>query len=148
MEWFNPYGLGFMAVIMLPNLLFTLRYKDDGFANVWHNKPVEVLEQIGRYGCFLLMIFNIPHTWFGFCSDEAFAFYLIGNGILVLLYCLVWALCFRKNSVFRALALSILPSLSFLLSGVLLRSIPLTAAALLFAPCHIIISYQNAALSE
>ena len=148
MEWFNPYGLGFMAVIMLPNFLFALRYKEEGFANVWHNKPVEVLEQIGRYGCFLLMIFNIPHTWFGFCSDEAFAFYLIGNGILALLYCLIWAVCFRKNSVFRALALSILPSLSFLLSGVLLRSIPLTAAALLFAPCHIIISYQNAALSE
>ena len=148
MEWFNPYGLGFMAAIMVPNLLFALRYKEDGFANVWHNKPVEVLEQIGRYGCFLLMIFNIPHTWFGFCSDEAFAFYLIGNAVLVLLYCLAWAVCFRKNSVFRALALSILPSLSFLLSGVLLRSIPLTAAALLFAPCHIIISYQNAALSE
>ena len=138
MEWFNLYGLGFMAVIMLPNLLFTLRYKEAGFANVWHNKPVEAWEQI----------FNIPHTWFGFCSDEAFALYLIGNGVLVLLYCLIWAVCFRKNSVFRALALSILPSLSFLLSGVLLRSIPLTAAALLFAPCHIIISYQNAALSK
>lgn len=148
MEWFNPYGLGFMAAIMIPNILFALRYKEDGFANVWHNKPVEALEQIGRFGCFALMIFNIPHTWFGFSSDEAFVFYLIGNGVLVLLYCIVWAICFRKNSIFRALALSILPSLSFLLSGVLLRSIPLTAAALLFAPCHIIISYQNAVLSK
>ena len=105
MEWFNPYGLGFMAAIMVPNLLFALRNKEEGFANVWHNKPVEVLEQIGRYGCFLLMIFNIPHTWFGFCSDEAFALYLFGNGILVLLYCLIWTVCFRKNSIFRALAL-------------------------------------------
>ena len=142
-QWFNPYGLGFMAVIMLPNILFALKQRD-GFENAWHNKTVEVLEQIGRFGCFALMIFNIPRTCFGFCSDGAFAAYLIGNGILVLLYCLVWAVCFRKNSVFRALALSILPSAVFLLSGALLRSIPLTAAALLFAPGHILISYRNA----
>lgn len=147
MEWFNPYGLGFMAVIMIPNIVFALRCKD-GFANPWRNKAIEVLEQIGRFGCFALMIFNLPHTWFGFCSDEAFLLYLIGNGVLVLLYCLVWVVCFRKNSIFRALVLSILPSVIFLLSGVLLRSIPLTAAALLFAPCHIMISYQNAVLSK
>lgn len=147
MEWFNPYGLGFMAVIMIPNIIFALRCKD-GFANPWRNKAIEVLEQIGRFGCFALMIFNLPHTWFGFCSDEAFLLYLIGNGVLVLLYCLVWVVCFRKNSIFRALVLSILPSVIFLLSGVLLRSIPLTAAALLFAPCHIMISYQNAVLSK
>lgn len=147
MEWFNPYGLGFMAVIMIPNIVFALRCKD-GFASPWRNKAIEVLEQIGRFGCFALMIFNLPHTWFGFCSDEAFSLYLIGNGVLVLLYCLVWVVCFRKNSIFRALVLSILPSVIFLLSGVLLRSIPLTAAALLFAPCHIMISYQNAMLSK
>ena len=148
MMWFNPYGFGFMAGIMIPNILFALKHKQDGFANAWHNKSVEALEQIGRFGCFIFMIFNIPHTWFGFCSDEAFAFYLIGNAVLALLYCLIWTVCFRKISIFRALALSILPSLSFLLSGVLLRSIPLTAAAILFAPCHIIISYQNATLSK
>ena len=148
MEWVNLYGLGFMAVIMIPNIVFALRYKENGFVNAWHNKPVEVLEQIGRFGCFALMIFNIPYTWFGFCSDEAFVLYLICNSVLALLYCLIWAVCFRKNSIFRALALSILPSAMFLLSGALLRSIPLTAASLLFAPCHIIISYQNAALSK
>ena len=148
MGWLNLYGLGFMAIIMIPSILFALRYKEKGFANAWHNKPVEVLEQLGRFGCFVLMIVNIPHTWFGFCSEEAFALYLICNSVLVLLYCLIWTVCFRKNSIFRALALSILPSVIFLLSGVLLRSIPLTAAAILFAPCHIIISYQNATLSK
>lgn len=133
---------------MIPNILFALRNKENGFVNVRHNKAVEALEQIGRFGCFALMIFNIPHTWFGFCSDTAFTLYLICNSALVLLYCLIWAVCFRINSVFRALALSILPSAVFLLSGVLLRSVPLTAAALLFAPCHISISYQNAVFSK
>lgn len=51
MEWLNVFGLFFMAVIMLPNLVFALRCKD-GFENRWHNKTVELLEQVGRFGCF------------------------------------------------------------------------------------------------
>ena len=147
MEWLNLFGLAFIAAILVPNIVFAVKCKD-GFDNLWQNKAVEILEQIGRFSCFGLMIFNIPGVYFGFWSDEAFAVYLAADCVLVLAYCLIWVICFRKNSVFRALVLSILPSLSFLLSGVLLRSIPLTAAALLFAPCHIIISYQNAALSK
>ena len=33
--------------------------------------------QVGRLGCFGFMIINIPGTWFGWWSDEAFALYLI-----------------------------------------------------------------------
>lgn len=143
MRWFNGYALIFMTFIMIPSFVFAFRCRD-GFANVWRNKTVEALEQIGRFGCFGLMIFNIPRTVFGFWTDRAFAAYLIGNSILVGLYCIVWAVCFRKNSVFRALALSLLPSAVFLFSGILIRSIPLIVAAAIFAPCHIVISYQNA----
>ena len=46
--------------------------------------------------------------------------------------------------MFRALALSILPSILFLFSGIMTRSVLLTIAALLFAPAHIAISYRNA----
>ena len=53
-----------------------------------------------------------------------------------------------ENSVFRALALSILPSAVFLLSGVLSRSVLLIAAAVVFAPCHILQSLQNAVLDR
>ena len=34
--------------------------------------------------------------------------YLIVDTILVMLYCAIWIICFKKNSVFRALALSII----------------------------------------
>ena len=61
------------------------------------------------------MIINITGTSFGWWSDEAFAIYLITNIILVIFYCLIWIICFKQNSVFRALALSILPSIIFLL---------------------------------
>lgn len=143
MEWCNVFGLIFMAVILIPNILFAVKCKD-GFENKWKNRTVETVEQIGRFGCFGFMIFNIPGTWFGWWSDEAFAVYLVVDALLVGLYCLVWIVCFRKSSVFRALALSILPSVLFLFSGIMTRSVLLTISALLFAPAHIAISWQNA----
>ena len=142
MEWFNIFGLVFMVFIMVPNIIYAMKCKD-GFQNSC-SKTVETLEQIGRYGCFATMIFNIPGTWFGWWSDEAFAMYLIVNALLVGLYCGIWIICWKKNSIFRALALSILPSGVFLFSGIMSRSILLTVAAVLFAPAHIYISYRNA----
>ena len=139
MEWLNVFGLVMVAVIMIPNILFAMKCKD-GFVNKWNNKSVETVEQIGRFGCFGFMIINIPGTWFGWWSDEAFAVYLVVDAVLVTLYCVIWAVCFRKSSVFRALALSIIPSVLFLFSGIMSRSILLTIAA----PSHILISYQNA----
>ena len=143
MEWLNVFGLVMVAVIMIPNILFAMKCKA-GFVNKWNNKSVETVEQIGRFGCFGFMIINIPGTWFGWWSDEAFAVYLVVDAVLVTLYCVIWAVCFRKSSVFRALALSIIPSVLFLFSGIMSRSILLTIAAVLFAPSHILISYQNA----
>lgn len=143
MEWINIYGLIFIVVIMIPNIIFAIKCKD-GFANKWKNKFVEMIEQIGRYGCFGFMIINIPGTWFGWWSDEVFAVYLIVNVILVILYCVIWIICFKKNSIFRALALSIIPSILFLFSGIMSRSVLLIIAATIFAPSHITISYKNA----
>ena len=143
MEWVKPFGLVFMAIILVPNIVFAIRCKD-GFANKWENKFIERIEQIGRFGCFGFMIVNIPGTCFGWWSDEACALYLIADTLLVLLYCLIWILCFKKNSLFRALALSIIPSILFLFSGIMSRSVLLILSAALFAPSHIAISYKNA----
>lgn len=143
MGWINIFGLVFMVIIMIPNVIFALKCKD-GFENKWENKFIEVLEQIGRYGCFAFMVINIPKTWFGWASDEAFALYLIVDAVLVIAYCVIWAVCFKKNSVFRALSLSMIPSAIFLFSGIMSRSVFLMISALIFAPCHILISYKNA----
>lgn len=143
MEWFNPFGLVFITIIMIPNIVFAIRCKD-GFTNNYRNKTVELVEQIGRYGCFGFMIFNFPGTWFGWASNEAFALYLILDALLVALYCVLWIVCWKKNGMFKVLALSGIPSVVFLISGIISRSILLTVAALLFAPAHIFISYQNA----
>ena len=143
MEWFNPFGLVFITITMIPNIVFAIRCKD-GFENSYKNKVVETMEQVGRIGCFGFMIINVPGTWFGWWTDEAFALYLILDTLLVALYCILWIVCWKKNGVFKALALSIIPSVVFLFSGIMSRSILLIVAALLFAPAHIFISYQNA----
>ena len=36
-----------------------------------------IRDRVGRLGCFGFMIINIPGTWFGWWSDEAFVLYLI-----------------------------------------------------------------------
>lgn len=143
MEWFNVFGLALVAVIMIPNIVFAIKCKD-GFKNKWNNKYVETVEQVGRFGCFGFMIINIPGTCFGWWFDNAIAVYLITDAVLVILYCAIWIICFKKNCVFKALSLSIIPSILFLFSGITSRSVLLIASSVLFAPSHIVISYKNA----
>lgn len=143
MEWINVFGAVFIMIIMVPNIIYALKCRD-GFENKWNNKGAKIVEQIGRFGCFGCMVINIPGTWFGWWSDEAFAMYLIVNSVLIILYCLIWIICFRRNTVFKALALSIMPAVIFLFSGIMSRSVLLIVASLLFAPAHILISYKNA----
>lgn len=143
MEWFNLFGLAFVAIIMIPNIVYAIKCKD-GFLNKWRNKAVETLEQIGRFGSVAFMVVNIPGTFFGWWSDEAFALYLIVNSVLAIVYCALWIVLFKKNNKFRALSLSVIPSVIFIFSGILSRSVLLTVSALLFASAHILISYKNA----
>ena len=86
MSWFNYYGLIFIAIIMIPNIIFAICQKD-GFANKYKNKTVEILEQTGRYACIVLMIFNIPYTYFNFWFEYALTVYLIVNSFCVYYIC-------------------------------------------------------------
>lgn len=142
MDWFNIFGFSFIAVIMLPNILYALKIKNN-VNRATHSKAVEIIEQIGRYGCIAFMIFNIPSTWFGWWSDNIFAIYLIVNGILAILYCALWVILWNKNNLFKSFALSIIPVIIFLFSGITSRSILLIISSLLFTPTHIYISIKN-----
>ena len=143
MEYVNIFGIAFVAIIMIPNIIFAVKNKE-GFNNKWKSRFAEITEQIGRLGCFAFMIINIPGTWFGWWSEEGFALYLIGDSLLVIIYCVIWCICFNKNSLFRALSLSIIPSVLCMFNGIMSRSVLLVISSLLFAPSHIMISYKNA----
>ena len=137
---FFVYGLVIVLIILVPNVVFALCNKD-GFENNWHSKTVEILEQVGRFGCMIFMFIVIPEI--SFSSDESFALYIIVNMALLLLYCLLWIVFFKKNNMAKAVSLSVIPAVLFLFSGIISTNIPLIAAAAVFAPCHIIISIKN-----
>ena len=142
MGWFNYYGIAIMAIIMIPNIAYAVKHKDN-VANNYNKKAVVILEQIGRYGCFVLMIFNIPYTYFDFWFDYALIVYLSVNSGLLIAYLIFWIICWNSHGKLKALSLSIIPSCIFLFSGVVLANIPLIAFAVLFAVNHIYISCKN-----
>ncbi len=145
MDWFNYYGLAIIVIIMIPNVIFAIKCKD-GFENLYNNKAVEILEQVGRYGCFALMIFNIPYTYFNFWFEYALWVYIGVNGGLCLAYIAFWIVCGKSGGLLKALSLSIIPSLIFLFIGIILANIPLIIFAAIFAVNHILLSYKNAKL--
>ena len=147
MSWFNYYGLAIMAIIMIPNIIYAIKHKGD-VLNINHSKAIAVLEQIGRYGCFALMIFNIPYTYFNFWFSNAIIVYLSVNGGLCAAYLIFWMICRNRNDLLRALSLSILPSCIFIFSGVVLAYIPLIVFAVLFAIAHIYISCKSVTESK
>lgn len=142
---FNPWGFLFLSIIMIPNIIFAIKNKEafeNSIQKKWF-KILEIFEQIGRYGCFACMIFNISGTYFGFKSDLSFVIYLIVNFVFISAYCIIWIFCFNKNNLFKAISLSVIPSIIFLFSGIISQSILLIIFAIIFAPCHIAISVEN-----
>lgn len=144
MDWFNYYGLIIMAIVMIPNIIYAATHKNET-VGVYNNKAVVIAEQIGRYGCFLLMIFNIPYTYFNFWFEHALTVYLTVNGELLLAYLIFWIVCWKHNDLLKALSLSILPTAIFLFSSVILANIPLIVFAVVFGVNHILISFKTIA---
>ena len=145
MKWFDPIGLVFVIILLIPNIAFAVAHKD-GFENKYKNKAVEALEQIGRFGSFAAMFITVPSLNFGFWLENGRAIYTVLGGILLFLYLLGWVLFRKESSVRKSLWLSIVPSLLFAESAVFSLNVPLLVFALIFAPCHILISYKNAVL--
>lgn len=141
MDWLNIYGLVIMIIIMIPNIVFAMREKN--FESKYNNKLIEVIEQIGRFGSMFLMIFNISFLNYGYWFSNAKKVYMILVGVLALAYCLTWVLYFKKATISKAMALSIIPTLIFLFSGLISLNILLIITSVLFGIGHLIISYYN-----
>lgn len=146
MGWFNFFGLGIMATILIPNVVFAVKFPN-AFQNTYKNKIVLFLEQISRYGCFALMVFNVPHTYVGFWFSNGIETYLVTNGVLLLAYVVLW-IVLRNKQVLRAYFLSIIPSTIFLFSGIALLNVPLLVFAVIFAFSHVTVSLKYAYRKE
>ena len=139
--WLNLFGLIIVALMLLPNILYAARHRHA--ENRCASRLANMAEQIGRYGCMLLMVFNIGVAELGFRSPGAFLAYLIGNVVLLLAYFVFWIVYGKKQSLLVALMLAILPTLLFLLSGLTMRHWLLVGFAMLFGAAHIYITAVN-----
>lgn len=142
MSWFNFWGLIIIVLILIPNI-FSAVFDKSAFENKFNNKAIMILEQIGRYLCLILMIFNIPYTYFGFWFNYALYVYIVLNIKLIIIYYLGWIVFRRSKCTVKMLWLSITPTLIFLFSGIMVCSIPLIVSSLIFGIGHITISYKN-----
>lgn len=143
MNWFNYYGLIFVVLIMIPNIVYGIMNKDRTI-NIYKNRIAIIFEQMGRYACMFFMIFNIPYTWTGFYFMFGEAIYLIVNALLIISYCTIWIITWNRKGIVKALLLSIIPSMIFIFSGMMIASIPL----IIFASTHTLISVKNALSKE
>jgi len=144
---FNYYGLITIILILIPNIVWAINRQGD-FSQKYNNKAVETVEQIGRFGCFITMIVNIPYAYNGFFFDYAEKVYVSVNIVLVSAYIFTWIIKGKHESVAFALILSILPSVLFLFDGIMLVNAPLIVFSILFAPSHVYISYKNTVIPK
>ena len=150
--WINFVGAVIVLLMLVPNIIYAVNNKDE--KNRCTNRFMNIIEQIGRYSCIVLMWMPLLIWKFGFKSVFEMVLYVIGNLLLLIAYYIVFAIYMRKksagladnmgkNNVGLAMALAIIPSFIFIFSGSLLRHWLLLGFAVLFAIGHIYVTWQN-----
>ncbi len=140
--WINLFGAVIVILMLIPNIVYAVKNKSE--QNLCTNRFMNVIEQLGRYACIVLMWFPLLVWRFGFESKFDMILYLAGNGIFLAVYWIVFARYLKEKNAKRTLILAILPSCIFLMSGLLLRHWLLTGFAVLFAVGHIYVTEKNA----
>jgi len=140
--WINLVGAVIVILLLIPNIVYAIRNKAG--KNLCTNKYINLMEQIGRYTCIVLMWLPLFVWEFGFANVSEMLIYLAGNGILLAAYWSVFARYLKKKTARRALILAVLPACIFFLSGLLLRHWLLAGFSILFAVGHIYVTQKNA----
>ena len=139
---FNYFGVIFIIVLMLPNIYASI-FKKELFVNKFDDRLLIKLENIGRYLCMILMVINIQDLYGGFKSVEAFVAYLGINIILLGLYYITWFIFYKFHSIYKNMILGIIPSLMFIISGILQNNLLLIISGIVFAYAHLRIIWKN-----
>ena len=139
--WFNTYGLIFLILLLIPNIIYAVKCKDA--VNKCTDKWVLTLEQIGRYGSMFFMVFTFGSMTQGWASVMDYVVYLWGSALLLLVYWIVWMLYFAGVKMWKSMALAFIPTVLFLVSGITMRNIPAIILAVVFGVGHIYVTYKN-----
>ena len=140
--WINIFGAVIVILMLIPNIVYAIKNK--GEKNHCTNLFMNIIEQIGRYACIVLMWLPLLVWKFGFASVFEMILYLTCNGIFLAVYWITFAIYLNRKSLQLALVLAIVPACIFIFSGILLRHWLLAGFAILFAVGHIYVTYKNA----
>lgn len=95
-HWFGVFHILMIAALLIPNGIYMLQNKH--IKNRCTNRFMNLLEQIGRYGCIFLMIFSVRDD-LG-TSDGLLAIYAAGSLMCLLLYELLWRKLLKGHTVY------------------------------------------------
>lgn len=144
--WINVFGAVIVVLMLIPNIIYAIKNKEE--QNRCPNRVMNVIEQIGRYACIVLMWLPLLVWKFGFPSVAEMMLYLGGNAVLLIVYWIVYAVYLKKKTPGCALTLAIVPTCIFLLSGLTLRHWLLVAFAVLFGVGHIYVTTHQSETDE
>ena len=139
--WLNLFGLILVVLLLIPNMIYAVKTKNQ--PNRCTNRVMNLLEQVGRYGCMFFMVFPVGTAGMGFASVGAFLVYGFGNALLMVAYWTVWMLYFHKQSYWKQIALAVLPTSLFLLNGITMGHSLLILFGLVFGIGHIYVTSRN-----
>lgn len=140
-NFINLLGLGIVTIMLIPNIWYAFRFQNS--KNKCENKGMNILEQIGRYACIILMFLPVGMNEFGFSSVFLLLVYVFGNGVLLVVYLIIWLFYFKKQTLHKAMYLALVPACIFLISGLTLCHWLLVLSSILFEIGHLYITYQN-----
>lgn len=139
--WISGWGAMIVIIMLVPNIIFTI--KNPHLENKCKNVIMNSIEQVGRYTSMVLMIVPVLVWKFGFKSVLEMVLYVAVTSVLLLLYLLVWLFYLKSQSKNKAILLALLPTMIFIISGVLLRHWLLMIAGILFGIGHVYVTLQN-----
>lgn len=140
-SWLSLFGLILVVLLLIPNIIYAVKTKNQ--PNRCTNRMMNLLEQVGRYGCMFFMVFPIGIAEMGFPSVGAFLMYGFGNAVLMIAYWTIWVLYFHKQTYWKQIALAVLPTCLFLLNGITMRHSLLILFGLIFGIGHIYVTSRN-----
>lgn len=140
--WINWINAGAVACLVGINILAA--HKGIAGSMASRHMLINVLEQVGRYGCMALMIFPVAaEGWkFGFRSVGEMFLWLLGTAAALICYGGLW-MQKRQGGRGALYGLALLPVCLFFMNGLLLRHGLLIGFSLLFGVCHVMILREN-----
>lgn len=132
----NLLAMTFDTLLIIPEMVHTIK----GVRKINQcKKYITLLDYVFKYASLILMFLPIGINQFGFKSVAGMLIYLFGNGILCLVYDVVFVINVKKDSYSRDFKLLYIMVAIFLISAIILRHWLLLIVAISYAYTHQIV---------